>query len=108
MTEKDPIVLVSGERNNPIAVNERALLSMIAAHIRTSTMVRLEQMAAEIEAELRAPRRDDDTTSFAEVRLHGDFIELDVSMSTLGKLVEAYVRLSRGESIDLRLYLGNV
>lgn len=108
MNENDQIVLMADQDNAPIAVNEKVLLAMIAAHIRGSTIKQLETIVSRIESDITVLSPDEIGDKFDENWVKGDFSQVDWSMRTLDKLVEAYVRLLNGEYIDLRLYLENI
>lgn len=108
MSENDLITLIADEDNEPIAINEKVLLSMIAAHIRGSTIKQLEAIASRIESDIKVLSCDEISDKFNEVWAVGDFSQVDWSVRSLDKLVAAYVHLLKGEHIDLRLYLENV
>lgn len=108
MNENDPITLIADQDDTPIAVNEKVLLSMIASHIRESTIKQLEAIASRIESDITELSPDEISVKYNEDWLKGDFMKVDWSMKSLDRLVEAYVRLLEGEQIDLRLYLENI
>lgn len=108
MNENDPITLIADQDDTPIAVNGKVLLSMIASHIRGSTIKQLEAIASRIESDITELSPDEISVKYNEDWLKGDFMKVDWSMKSLDRLVEAYVRLLEGKQIDLRLYLENI
>lgn len=108
MNENNQTNSMADQGNAPIAVNEKLLLSMIAAHIRESTIKQLDAIASRIESDITELSPDEISVKYNEDWLKGDFMKVDWSMKSLDRLVEAYVRLLEGEQIDLRLYLENI